>query len=121
MATHRVLVVDDDDDIRESLMDYLRDHGYDALGAADGREALQMLGAANEPPCVIVLDLMMPVMDGWTFREEQLRRPSLSGIPVIVTSAYRQTADPTEQFRKVPHLPKPLNLNALLTLVGQYC
>jgi len=120
-TTNRVLVVDDDEDIRDSLVDYLCDQGYEAVGATDGRDALRMLGESADRPCVIVLDLMMPGMDGWMFRETQLQTPALAGIPVIVTSAYQKTADRGAHFRTVPHLPKPLDLGALLTLVQGYC
>ncbi len=69
--------------IRESIVEFLDDNGYEAVGASDGREALQKLGASSDaPPCLILLDLMMPVMDGRTFRERQLQLPELAAIPV---------------------------------------
>src|SRR5881392_3915466 len=91
-----VLVVEDDEDIRDSLVEFLGDEGYEARGAGNGREALSLLAAIAPPPCLIILDLMMPVMDGRTFREEQLRRPDVADIPVIVISAYRDLAAQTE-------------------------
>src|SRR5690242_10127431 len=83
-----IMVVEDDEEIRETLVDLLHDHGYEAIGARDGRDALDTLAHAKELPCLIVLDLMMPVMDGKAFREAQLQDPSLSKIPVLVISAY---------------------------------
>ena len=84
-----MLVVDDDDDIRESLMDFLEEHGFEPLGARDGLDAFDKLGTADPQPCLIILDLMMPKMDGRTFRHKQLERASLAEIPVVVISAYR--------------------------------
>ena len=90
MIKHSVLVVDDDLDIRSALIDVLEDHGFEAKGAINGRDALDKLQAAGEEkPCLIVLDLMMPVMDGRAFRETQLGKPALAGIPVLIISAYR--------------------------------
>ena len=83
-----ILVVDDDHDIRDSLVELLEDHGYQAVGAANGVEALGVLRTTPEPPCLILLDLMMPVMDGRQFREQQVKNPAWLQIPVIVISAY---------------------------------
>ena len=83
-----ILVVDDERDIRESLGDLLREEGYDVIEAQNGVEALARLREnTHVSPCVIVLDLMMPVMDGYQFRAEQLRDSALAGIPVVVVSA----------------------------------
>src|SRR5215510_8699670 len=68
-STQRVLVVDDDQDIRDALCELLRDEGYEAIAVANGEEALTYLKGGNLP-CVILLDLMMPVMDGWEFRRQ---------------------------------------------------
>jgi DNA-binding response OmpR family regulator len=119
MPGHQVLVVDDDQDIRESLMDFLQDHGYQPLGATHGRDALEKLGKSTERPCLIILDLMMPIMDGKTFREQQLRDPELSRIPVVVISAYRDVA--VTGLQVTSHIPKPLNLTALLDVVRAHC
>ena len=118
---HQIFVVDDDEDIREGLMDFLEDHGYAPVGAADGREALQLLGTAQQRPCVIILDLMMPVMDGQSFREAQLKDPALSDIPVIVISAYKDGEDTARQIHATTYLPKPLDLDALLGIVQSHC
>ena len=87
--SHTVLVVEDDLDIRQALMEILDEHGFAALGARDGAEALDLLSRATELPCLILLDLMMPVMDGASFREAQRKDPRLASIPVVVLSAYR--------------------------------
>ena len=120
-APHQVLVVEDDVDIRQSLMDFLEDHGYQPVGAVHGQEALQKLGGADLRPCLIILDLMMPVMDGRTFREQQLLRPGLSQIPVLIMSASQQVEQTARELGTVGHLPKPLNLPALLEVVRDLC
>jgi CheY-like chemotaxis protein len=120
-TTHRVLVVEDDELIRESLVDYLADQGYQAVGAENGQDALEKLEANDPPPCLIVLDLMMPVMDGPTFREEQLRNPRLSDIPVVVISAYRDVKVEAKTMKASSCLSKPLKLADLLRVVRQHC
>src|SRR5512142_2938239 len=84
-AARRVLIVEDDVDIRETLGELLATAGYETAGAANGLDGLA--AARRAPPDLIVLDLMMPVMDGWEFRSAQRRDPALASIPVIVISA----------------------------------
>src|SRR6185436_17517642 len=95
MATHRIFVVDDEDMIRDSIVEFLDENGYEAIGAAHGRDALDKLTASGPRPCLILLDLMMPVMDGQSFREQQLQTPELAAIPVVVFSAYRDVEKTT--------------------------
>ncbi|MCK6549841.1 response regulator [Myxococcota bacterium] len=86
----QILLVEDDADIREAAACVLRDRGFDVITAADGKSALASLRDSvrrSEAPALVVLDLMMPVMDGWQFRIEQRRDPSLSGVPVLAMSA----------------------------------
>jgi CheY-like chemotaxis protein len=115
---HSVLVVEDDDTIRETLVEFLGDHGFLASGASHGREALDKL-SATEPPCLIVLDLMMPVMDGREFRAQMLADPELSKVPVIVISALREGS--LADLQVTSFLKKPLKLADLLTLVKRHC
>jgi DNA-binding response OmpR family regulator len=116
-----VLVVEDDEAIRESLIELLADHGFQAVGAAHGREALAKLDALDPRPAVIVLDLMMPIMDGLSFRQEQLRDPALSDIPVIVISAYKDVNYDVHDLKAAAYLKKPLKVQQLLRLVGEHC
>jgi CheY-like chemotaxis protein len=119
---HRIFVVEDEEMIRESIVEYLDENGYAAVGASDGRDALEKLGASSDgPPCLILLDLMMPVMDGRAFRERQLESPNLAAIPVIVFSAYRDVATAATEMKAVGHLEKPVRLPDLLRQVRQYC
>lgn len=118
---HRILVVDDDDDIRETLVDVLADAGHETIAAANGREALDKLRAIDALPCVILLDLMMPVMDGPTFREEQLKDPALAAIPVVVLSAFRDAAETAAAMHVHAQLPKPVRLAELMRVIASIC
>jgi CheY-like chemotaxis protein len=118
---HRILVVDDEEMIRDSIVEFLDDNGYQAVGAADGQEALDKLAATDLLPCLILLDLMMPIMDGRSFREHQLQSPELAGIPVVLFSAYRDLAKTASELNAAGHLPKPLKLTDLLRAVQQHC
>jgi CheY-like chemotaxis protein len=120
-ADHRVLVVDDEEMIRDSLIEYLDEKGYRAIGAVDGRDALTKLADADRRPCVILLDLMMPVMDGKTFRAQQLLDPELARIPVIVLSAYQGVAQWASDLSLPDYLAKPFKLDELLRLVQKHC
>ena len=110
-----VLIVDDDADIRETMQLVLEDEGYHVAMAADGVQALRMLDGGLRPD-VILLDLMMPVMNGWQFREAQLKRPALASIPVIVISADSNLRDKVEPFGH-DYLAKPLDIDELLAMI----
>jgi CheY-like chemotaxis protein len=117
-----VFVVDDDEGIREVLRDILEAEGYRVATAANGREALAKLRRDAESPCIILLDLMMPVMDGWAFRGEQTREPALAAIPVVVLSA--DSAPPAKSqtlLAATRHLRKPVRLEDLLLTVRSLC
>ena len=82
-APPRIFVIEDEESIREAVVEFLDDSGYRAVGASNGRAALERLtGDSEPPPCLILLDLMMPIMDGQSFRERQLQIQSLAAIPV---------------------------------------
>ena len=116
----QVLIVDDDFEIRETLGQILEDEGYAVAGAANGMEALSFLRADNHP-CVILLDLMMPVMNGWQFATEQKRDPGLAKIPVVVISAVGDAEQKARTLGAVEVLRKPIDLDQLLATVGRYC
>src|SRR4051812_36434591 len=92
-----ILIVEDDAPIRDMLEEVLEEEGYPVQSTANGQEALTALHALSKPPKLILLDLMMPVMDGWTFRQMQIQDPVLRGIPVVILSAayelHRQAAN----------------------------
>ena len=111
-------MVDDDQDIRDALCELLEDEGYRAVSAANGQEALVYLNS-REPPCVILLDLMMPVMDGWEFRRRQQSDPKFAKIPVVVITAAGKYGAASIAAERV--LPKPLQLELVLQALADYC
>lgn len=115
-----VLVVDDDDDIRDCLVGYLEDEGFRSVGAANGKRALEILNCTGTRPSVIVLDLMMPVMDGRGFREAQLRAAELADIPVILISAYADLSETARELKVAQCLSKPIDPTGLLAMIRQY-
>lgn len=115
-----ILVVDDNEDVRDAVIAALRFAGYRAEGAENGATALARLREEGLRPCLILLDLMMPVMDGLEFRERQLNSTDLADIPVVVVSAFgRQTA--ARALGVADYLAKPIDFEHLLTLVAQHC
>jgi CheY-like chemotaxis protein len=113
-----VLIVEDDADLREMMAELLQLEGYRTQTATNGREALDYLERTDRPD-VILLDLMMPVMDGWEFRRRQMANPSLADVPVVVLSAL----DPARahDLAGAVFLKKPLDFDRLLGLVRQFC
>jgi CheY-like chemotaxis protein len=113
-----VLIVEDDEDLREMMAQLLMLEGYQAATVANGREALDYLQRAKRPN-VILLDLMMPVMDGWEFQRQLEADPSLAPVPVIVLSALDQVR--AANINAAAFLKKPLDFDRLLELVRTYC
>jgi DNA-binding response OmpR family regulator len=113
-----VLVVDDDEHVLRLVERVLSRAGYDVHRARDGAEGLQL--AESHRPDLIVLDLKMPVMDGPTFRQEQLRRPALARIPVLVLSG-RPNDDHIAELLGVPRISKPFEMHELLSTVRLLC
>ncbi len=113
-----ILVVDDDTDLRETVADALVEEGYEVATAPNGAEALRLLRAGARPN-VILLDLMMPVLDGWGFRAEQLRDPSIASIPVIVFTAYAVSDEAAEKLKADRMLRKPILLRDLFATVAR--
>jgi two-component system, chemotaxis family, chemotaxis protein CheY len=114
-----ILVVDDDVDIRESLVELLQAEGYIAVGAANGEEALGLLRSRRAS--VVLLDLMMPVMDGFQFRREQLGDPALSQIPVVVVSAGGGCEQAALEMGVLGCVKKPLHVPQLLRMIRSAC
>lgn len=113
-----ILVVEDDLDTREMLEQFLEIEGFQVKTAENGQRALECL-AEGCGACVILLDLMMPVMDGWQFRREQARRADFADIPVIVVSAAGR--DRIEKIQADAYVSKPIDLDELLGCVSQFC
>ena len=113
-----ILVVEDNDDVREMMAVTLELEGHEVSTAVNGRDALNKL-RAGERPCVILLDLMMPVMNGWEFRDALERDPILKSVPVVIVSA--ATAELLHNADAAAYLAKPLDMEQLLHVVGGFC
>jgi CheY-like chemotaxis protein len=109
-----VLVVEDDEEVRDSFVSVLEDEGYRVISARDGSEGL-VAAAANRPD-VILLDLMMPGMDGFSFRREQQRKPGISGVPVVVVAA-QGSARLAASMGAAGYLRKPTSVDALVRAI----
>ena len=113
-----VMVIEDDADIADAILSMLEDHGLGAVLAANGQEALDKLRGAHPRPDVILLDLMMPIMDGWEFRRVQRGDPELADIPVVLLSADNRVQSVADELAAVSWLKKPVDLRSLLQVVG---
>jgi CheY-like chemotaxis protein len=118
MDTHTILVVEDEDESRQVLMQILELEGFKAVGASNGAEALDHL-RTSDLPCVIILDLLMPVMDGRQFRTALLQVADLATIPVIVVSAIDSSA--VSDLGVVKAFRKPLDIDALVKIIREHC
>jgi DNA-binding response OmpR family regulator len=113
----RILVVEDDQEMSETLCEALVDHGYEPIAAANGQEALEQLRGPDEPPSIILLDLAMPIVDGRAFRLAQLADVTICMIPVIVLTAQPDAAQVCAEMAVDTFLRKPVRLDPLLTLI----
>lgn len=118
--TRTILVVEDDDSIRELLAEIFTDEGYQVQQVTNGREALHYLLGAH-PPCLIISDLMMPDMDGWQFRQAIRQIVTLADIPVVVVSAFPNVRYEGAYLGAVAAFPKPLDIEKLITFVSSHC
>lgn len=116
-----ILLVEDDLDVREATTEVLQDAGYKVVSAVHGGEALDYLRRAEELPGLILLDLMMPIMDGWQFRVEQEKDPRLATVPVVVMSAVAAGQEKARPIRPAAYLPKPVELDSLLDVAARFC
>jgi CheY-like chemotaxis protein len=119
-ATHTVLVVDDEPAIRQLLEDLLSAEGHAVLSATDGRNALQQLRSGARP-CVILLDLMMPLLDGWQTAQQLRGDPELRTIPFAVVAANPRYEADAYRMGAAAWLGKPLDLAVLLETVEHLC
>lgn len=114
-----VLVVEDDANTREAMRSLLELHGYAVVTAADGSEALRRLRDGLKP-CLILLDLMMPGMDGFAFVNEKRQDPRLAAMPVVVYSGHTDAGSNAARLGADGYLQKPVEVERLLTLVATY-
>ncbi len=115
-----ILLVEDDADSRESLTFLLGAAGCTVVSVEHGLEALQQLWNGFKP-CVILLDLRTPVMDGWEFRKEQLKDPEIASIPIVIYSGHPQVHAQATGIGAVACFGKPLDIDALMNFVDRYC
>jgi CheY-like chemotaxis protein len=115
-----VLIVEDDGDFAQLLADVVEAGGHRAAVARNGHEALEYLRNGNRPT-VILLDLAMPVMDGWEFRREQQKLPEIAAIPVVVLTAEEDARQKAAAIHAQGHLGKPVSVEELLGEVDRLC
>lgn len=113
-----ILIVEDDLDIRTTLKQILEFEGYSVFTATNGKEGLEELGKIPRP-CVILLDMMMPIMNGWEFMKAQKEDVLLATIPVVIVSAAGERASSTPGA--AGFIKKPIELNHLFDFVKRYC
>ncbi len=113
-----VLIVEDDDDVREIMQLLLRSHGYETMAAANGQEGLAQM--RERRPCMVLLHIQMPLASGWEFRERQLEDPALATVPVLCLTAL---FDPEDVVRKlgIPCLAKPADFPSVMHEVEAAC
>jgi CheY-like chemotaxis protein len=114
-----ILLVEDDEDIRTDLKEMLEIRGYPTVTAANGLEALRCLEGPTLP-VLIVLDLMMPVMDGWELRKVLLERPALATIPIVVLSGTASVHNEARDLGAVGYFTKPFSMGSLLETIGHH-
>ncbi|AZZ37585.1 hypothetical protein CIK05_12545 [Bdellovibrio sp. qaytius] len=117
--SHPIMVIEDDDDIRELMKSMLEAEGYSSITASNGEEGLELLSTTPEKPCMILLDMMMPIMDGWTFSEEAKKNVKYRNIPLLAVTAFSDQMTLRENFQGI--LRKPIRLDLLLDVVRHYC
>jgi CheY-like chemotaxis protein len=114
-----VLVVDDDDATADALCELLREEGFDAEGVPDGQRALDYM--RDRDVCLVLLDLMMPVMNGYEFRRQQLKDERLAEVPVVVVSADARRAERTANLNAAGYIAKPIEPDELIRMASQFC
>ena len=117
---HRVLIIEDDRDCCDAVAGRLQVEGYEVGVAENGQVAFDQL-RGGVAPCVIFLDLMMPVKDGWWFRAQQLRDQALAALPVIVMSGAGRVIEQAQQLGLQDYIEKPVCPELLLAMLERYC
>lgn len=115
-----ILVIEDDKDIRDSLSTLLSMEGYEVRTANNGQEGLVAL-REPPPPNLVLLDLMMPVKDGYQYSEEHHQDAKLANVPIVVMSADARLDQKKEKLQARAYLRKPLDIDELLNMVQRFC
>lgn len=117
-----IMIVEDDDSIRNDLGLILEMEGYEVCTAANGQEGLNVLKETKKVPSLIILDIMMPVMDGWTFRTEQLKLEGAANVPVIVMTADGHASEKATKMNAHGFIQKPIHsLDSFLETIVRFC
>ena len=116
-SSHAILVVDDDEITRTALTRLLDARGYTVTTCCNGKEAVEYL-ESHPSPSLILLDLMMPIMDGWELRDSMLAHPEWRNIPVAILSAHE---DVPKTLKFVAYIGKPIDYGRLFAVVTEYC
>jgi CheY-like chemotaxis protein len=116
--SHTILIVDDDYDIRRTFSEILEDEGYSTIAARNGADALQILHE-KQRPCVVLLDLMMPVVDGWEVVGRLSAFEDLAGIPIVLVTAFGEHAPDDRRISAV--LRKPVEVETLVGTIARFC
>ena len=119
-ADHNILVVEDDSTLRNAMGDLLGEEGMSATGAENGQVGLDLLRAGARP-CLVLLDLQMPLVDGLTFRRRQLEDPRIAGIPVVVMTGQRGKAREAKRLGVALTMSKPIAPSRVVGVVERYC
>jgi CheY-like chemotaxis protein len=117
--TKLILIVEDDRDLSRLVAEVLESAGYRTAIAANGYEALKQL--QTNTPDLILLDMMMPGMDGWQFREEQRKLPAMASIPVVTVTADGDARGKAAAIRAAGYVAKPISVDSLLDEVERIC
>ena len=117
MNNQSVLIIDDDDDMRLAMQAALEQKNFTVFTAANGQEGLELLEDIPRP-CLILLDLMMPVLDGWEFLKIRERTPTLASIPVVAVSAF---SDQAKNIKVDGFIKKPIDLVTLPEKLQSFC
>ena len=115
-----VMIVEDDGNVRETLRSLFEDRGHPVLCAENGAEAIALLRTASPLPAVILLDLAMPVMDGYAFRREQLADPAIASVPVVIVTAETHVDEKCQRLSAAHGLRKPIDVDELLAVVDRF-
>jgi DNA-binding response OmpR family regulator len=118
-ASSPLMIVDDDDDLRNTLADIMSAQGYEVAAFGDARAALAAL-EDGRTPFLILLDLMMPGMSGWEFRVAQLENATLAPVPVVIVTAANELSDGVHTLSDIEILHKPFDLDTLFAVVNRY-
>ena len=120
MRAKRVLIIEDDEDIRFTMKALLEMQGYSVECAVNGEDGIQALRRSATLPGVVLLDMNMPVKDGFQFREEQEQDAKLADVPVVLMSAANNIEETTARVRARAFIKKPFDFDHVLKVVGEY-